>query len=162
VRSADRHTRYGDPNRNDSHADAHNTLKQNTLISFVDSFVDLTFVLDLHFSNHLRNQGGCLAFAGKRTRAVAPGGFERLLAKESTDCYESTRDLYRELKQMRERYSEGARLKMAPAAGTLTEAGVFGYLGAVKGVVYNRSPHHRRAGVPQHQAAKGSEGQPCD
>jgi len=31
---------------------------------------------------------------------------ERLLAKEPADRYDSTRDLYRELKQIRERYSE--------------------------------------------------------
>jgi eukaryotic-like serine/threonine-protein kinase len=43
---------------------------------------------------------------------------ERLLAKEPADRYDSTRDLYRELKQIRERYSETTSAHQVPVAET--------------------------------------------
>ena len=43
---------------------------------------------------------------------------ERLLAKEPAERYDSTRDLYRELKQIRERYSEAASGQQIPVVKT--------------------------------------------
>jgi Tol biopolymer transport system component len=43
---------------------------------------------------------------------------ERLLAKDPVDRYDSTRDLYRELRQMRERISESVSAQDVPAAQT--------------------------------------------
>jgi eukaryotic-like serine/threonine-protein kinase len=43
---------------------------------------------------------------------------ERLLAKEPAERYDSTRDLYRELKQIRERYSEATSAQQIPVAET--------------------------------------------
>ncbi len=42
----------------------------------------------------------------------------RLLAKDATDRYDSTRDLYRELKQIRERYSEATSAQQIPVSET--------------------------------------------
>ena len=44
---------------------------------------------------------------------------ERLLAKEASDRYESTRDLYRELRQVRDRLSESATVSGVQAASTV-------------------------------------------
>jgi eukaryotic-like serine/threonine-protein kinase len=43
---------------------------------------------------------------------------ERLLAKEPNERYDSTRDLYRELKQIRDRYSEATGTQQVPVAET--------------------------------------------
>ncbi len=43
---------------------------------------------------------------------------ERLLAKEPSERYDSTRDLYRELKQIRDRHSEATRADQIPAGET--------------------------------------------
>ena len=43
---------------------------------------------------------------------------ERLLAKEPAERYDSTRDLFRELKQIRERYSEATSAQQIPASGS--------------------------------------------
>ena len=48
---------------------------------------------------------------------------ERLLAKDPTDRYESTRDLYRELRQVRDRLSESASVSGIPTASTVAIAG---------------------------------------
>ena len=45
---------------------------------------------------------------------------ERLLAKEPSERYESTRDLYRELKQIRDRLSQATAPALAPAAAVST------------------------------------------
>ncbi len=63
---------------------------------------------------------------------------ERLLAKEPADRYDSTRDLYRELKQARERFSEtstGAAPALAPSSPAKKRSLLFPALVTVAGVL---------------------------
>jgi len=66
--------------------------------------------------------------AGKRAfiRASVPAPLrwiiERLLSKDPSDRYDSTRDLYRELRQVRDRYSEAGISVIVPAAAATNKA----------------------------------------